>query len=43
VRDPETGIDYTEPGMNVDVVTGKPISEAALGSGTAKDKDAPLS
>jgi type I restriction enzyme, R subunit len=30
VRDPETGIDYTEPGMNVDIVTGRPISEAAL-------------
>lgn len=30
VRDPETGIVYTEPGMNADVVTGKPISEAAL-------------
>jgi len=30
VRDPDTGIEYTEPGMNVDVVTGKPISEAAL-------------
>jgi type I restriction enzyme R subunit len=30
VRDPETGLEYTEPGMNTDVVTGKPISEAAL-------------
>jgi type I restriction enzyme R subunit len=30
VRDPETGFDYTEPGMNKDVITGKPISEAAL-------------
>ncbi len=30
VRDPETGLEYTEPGMNVDVVTGKPIGEAAL-------------
>jgi type I restriction enzyme R subunit len=30
VRDPDTGLDYTEPGMNIDVVTGKPISEAAL-------------
>ena len=29
VRDPDTGIEYTEPGMNKDVVTGKPISEAA--------------
>jgi type I restriction enzyme, R subunit len=32
VSDPETGIDYTEPGMNVDVVTGKPISESQLPS-----------
>jgi type I restriction enzyme R subunit len=30
VRDPDTGLEYTEPGMNTDVVTGKPISEAAL-------------
>jgi type I restriction enzyme R subunit len=30
VTDPDTGIEYTEPGMNTDVVTGKPISEAAL-------------
>ena len=30
VRDPETDAEYTEPGMNTDVVTGKPISEAAL-------------
>ena len=30
VRDPETGAEYTEPGMNSDVVTGKPIGEAAL-------------
>ena len=30
VRDPDTGDEYTEPGMNIDVVTGKPISEAAL-------------
>ena len=30
VRDPESGIDYTEPGMNTDIVTGKSISEAAL-------------
>jgi type I restriction enzyme, R subunit len=30
VRDPDTGIEYTEPGMNIDVVTGKPISEAQL-------------
>jgi len=32
VTDPETGVEYTEPGMNTDVVTGKPISEAALPS-----------
>jgi type I restriction enzyme R subunit len=30
VRDPRTGLDYTEPGMNIDVVTGKTISEGAL-------------
>ena len=30
VTDPDTGIEYTEPGMNPDAVTGKPISEAAL-------------
>ena len=30
VKDPETGIEYTEPGMNLDVVTGKPISESQL-------------
>jgi Type I site-specific restriction-modification system, R (restriction) subunit and related helicases len=30
VKDPDTGKEYTEPGMNVDVVTGKPISELQL-------------
>lgn len=30
VKDPDTGIEYTEPGMNPDVVTGKPISESLL-------------
>ena len=30
VHDPDTGEDFTEPGMNVDVVSGKPISESAL-------------
>jgi type I restriction enzyme R subunit len=30
VKDPETGLEYTEPGMNTDVVTGKPISEMQL-------------
>ncbi|MEX2431443.1 MAG: hypothetical protein WD645_05935 [Dehalococcoidia bacterium] len=30
VKDPDTGLDYTEPGMNIDVVTGKHIGEAQL-------------
>ncbi len=30
VTDPETGLEYTEPGMNSDCVTGKPISEMQL-------------
>ena len=30
VRDPDTGEEFTEPSMNRDVVTGKPISESAL-------------
>jgi len=30
VRDPETGLEYTEPGMNLDVVNNKPISEKQL-------------
>lgn len=30
VHDDETGKDYTEPGMNIDRVNGKPISEAQL-------------
>ncbi len=30
VKDPESGLEYTEPGMNKDVVTGKSISEAQL-------------
>ncbi len=30
VRDPDSGLDYTEPKMNVDVVTGRTISESAL-------------
>lgn len=30
VRDPDTGLDYTEPGMNIDVVSGKSISEMGL-------------
>jgi type I restriction enzyme R subunit len=30
VHDPETGLEYTEPGMNIDIVTGRPISESAL-------------
>jgi len=30
VKDPETGFEYTEPGMNIDVVTSKNISEGQL-------------
>ena len=30
VKDPETGVEYTEPGMNTDVVTGKQIAESLL-------------
>ncbi|WP_419855298.1 type I restriction endonuclease subunit R [Candidatus Poriferisodalis sp.] len=30
VVDPDTGGEYTEPKMNTDIVTGKPISESAL-------------
>jgi type I restriction enzyme, R subunit len=30
VHDPDTGLEYTEPGMNTDVVSGKPIGEAQL-------------
>ncbi|MCY4614776.1 MAG: DEAD/DEAH box helicase family protein, partial [Chloroflexi bacterium] len=30
VTDPDTGEEFTEPGMNVDVVSGRSISEAAL-------------
>lgn len=30
VKDPGTGIEYTEPGMNPDIVTGKPIPESQL-------------
>ena len=30
VRDPETGQEFTEPGMNTDTVTGRAISEAQL-------------
>lgn len=30
VKDPDTGLEYTEPGMNRDCVSGKPISEAQL-------------
>ncbi|MCK9486078.1 MAG: DEAD/DEAH box helicase family protein [Dehalococcoidia bacterium] len=32
VRDPDTAEEFTEPGMNTDCITGKPISEAALPS-----------
>jgi type I restriction enzyme, R subunit len=30
VKDPDSGEEFTEPGMNTDVVTGKPISESQL-------------
>jgi type I restriction enzyme R subunit len=30
VKDPDTGLEYTEPSMNPDIVTGKPISESQL-------------
>ncbi|MCA9232396.1 MAG: type I restriction endonuclease subunit R [Planctomycetales bacterium] len=30
VKDPDTGLEYTEPGMNPDIVNGKPISESQL-------------
>lgn len=30
VKDPDTDIEYTEPGMNPDAVTGKPIPESQL-------------
>ena len=32
VRDPESGLEYTEPQMNTDAVTGKSISESQLPS-----------
>ncbi|MEO6726699.1 MAG: hypothetical protein ABIU20_01065, partial [Blastocatellia bacterium] len=30
VKDTDTGLEYTEPGMNTDCVSGKPISEKQL-------------
>ena len=30
VKDPDTGAEYTEPGMNIEAVTGKHISESQL-------------
>jgi type I restriction enzyme R subunit len=30
VKDPDTGVEYTEPGMNLDCVSGKPIGEKQL-------------
>ena len=30
VRDPDTGLEYTEPGMNTDCVSGKPVGEKQL-------------
>ena len=32
VQDPDTGEEFTEPGMNIDIVTQEPIGEAALPS-----------
>ena len=32
VTDPDTGENFTESGMNIDIVSGKPISESALPS-----------
>ena len=36
VKDPDTGMEYTEPGMNTDIVTGKPISETHFRSGSIR-------
>lgn len=30
VRDPDSGLEFTEPGMNTDIVTGKSINESQL-------------
>lgn len=30
VRDPDTGEEFTESGMNIDIATGKSISEPSL-------------
>ena len=30
VKDPDTDLEYTEPGMNTDVISGKPIGESQL-------------
>lgn len=30
VKDPDTGLEYTEPGMNLDVINGRPIGEKQL-------------
>jgi type I restriction enzyme, R subunit len=30
VKDPDSDVEFTEPGMNIDVVSGKPISESQL-------------
>ena len=32
VTDPETGLDYTEPGMNTDVVTAVSVGSGTTGS-----------
>ena len=43
VRDPDTGFSHTEPGMNVDVVTGQTISEGALPSPSEFERRGPRS
>lgn len=30
LKDPETNLEYTEPGMNIDIISAKPISESQL-------------
>jgi type I restriction enzyme, R subunit len=37
VKDPDTGAEFTEPSMNTDAVSGKPISESALPERFASD------
>jgi hypothetical protein len=33
VKDPKTGMEYTEPGMNLDCVSGEPISRSSYPPG----------